>query len=555
MKFFSDHIFYFKKFYPIMGFKLIWVIFFSLISLVTDLLTLSLVIPFIGSVLKLEITELIPEKIQAYLSLMGFKQESILYFITALIISKILISIFNEYFKALLVKKSIQVLREISITKLLYSDYNSVLNFRSSDIEFAFSSEFQNISILIKTFINNFSRAILFCGYFIILFKLLGIKILLISGFYSLVVYSIFNFAQKKVKGYSITFSKSNNGYLGSLSSVIDNLRYIKGKSTQDTFIAKTLKLGDLADKHFFYLRLSEGFLKSLREPLIIALIITIIITSRSIFSIELDNITLGLAIFWRTYNSFFEYLSSYNNMSALKGSFINFNSFLEKIKILIRNSTIDNNREIFKITVSNLSAKINEITLFSNLNFELKKGESLLIIGQSGSGKSTLLNYLLGLLKPIEGNILFSDQNDKNIDENKINYGFIDQNSVVFEDTLFNNITLWKDKSSQNISKIRQLTKVFPHQDILSDLEKQINPKKISGGQKQMIAIIRELFFDNDLLILDEPTSSLDITNKSFFYKELEKLRKDKILILVSHDNSIPINFSKTISLNEFRI
>ena len=549
MKYFSDYKYYFKEFYSIIGIKLIGVLILSISSLFIDLIALSVIIPFIGGLITQNFNEFLPEKIQEYFRLFNINEDYLFYMILISLIIKVLVSLLTNYYKAALVRESITKLRDKSLKTFFYSKFSSINEFKPAEVEFALSSEFQNIGLLIKTLINNLSRGVLFIGYLFFLFLVLNIKFAVLSILYSLIVFSFFYLFQNQVKENSKRFSLSNNKYLEFLSSGIDNLRYLNVKSIKKLFLEKILYQGEIADKKFYFLRLAEGVLLSLREPIIIILILSIIYSSRSIFFLDLDNVTLGLALFWRTYNSFFEYLSSYNNMSSYKGSYINFKSVLNKLS---NNNSIENDfskKPINCLKVSNLSYEINGKKLFENINLDLKKGDILKVNGQSGSGKSTFINVLLGLLSPYDGEIHFLDDKKNSISVRHLKIGFIDQKTVVFNDTLYNNLTLWDSITNEKISSLTKLLNLFPNQPFLKNLHDELNQKKLSGGQKQMISIIRELYVESDILILDEPTSSIDKQNSRNFYNYLKNISSDKILIIVSHQKFV--DFEPTHEIN----
>ena len=549
MKNLFDYRYYFKEFYPLMGYKFVFVLFFSVLSIGIDLLVLSFIIPFVAGIVTGDIEKFLPQKIKEIIIQYGFEYDNLLPLISFLLIIKVLVSISNNIFKAHIVKVATLRLRKQSLKKIYYSEYEKLSNYKPSEIDFAVSSEFQNIGNLIKTFINNLSRGVLFIGYMFLLLYILGFKTVIISFVYSTLFYSLFYFVQKKVKAISKKFSTANSKYLELLNSGLNNIRYIFIKNDQSNYLNKTLKEGAKADKNYYYLRITEGVLVSLREPFVVLLILSVILTSKVLFKVEIDNITLGLAIFWRTYNSFFEFLSSYNNMNMLNGSYHNFKNVVDKLGIKKFNNTDTDEKNIFSLEMIDLSFYRKQVPLFSKINLNLKLGDFLIIKGPSGSGKSTLVNVITGLLKPASGEIKYFDKNLKSIQRDGIKFGFIDQTNVIFNDTLFNNLTLWDIPSKKNIKILTQLAQIFPKQSFLENLNSEINIKKISGGQRQMISIIRELYLDSQILIMDEPTSSIDTINKDLFYHHIKKL-KHKIIILITHDESFIFDNTHKIEL-----
>ena len=166
---------------------------------------------------------------------------------------------------------------------------------------------------------------------------------------------------------------------------------------------------------------------------------------------------------------------------------------------------------------------------IINNLNFALKVGESVGIFGQSGVGKTTFLDLLVGLQRPTAGKIII-DKKTVNFYESKwlSNFGYVTQNNYMFDDTLLRNITLNKKIDSdlvRTILELLQLTKLVEnHKDKLNMLigERGV---RLSGGQAQRVGIARAIYHNPKILIMDEPTSSLDIETESYIIKNIRKI------------------------------
>ena len=190
-------------------------------------------------------------------------------------------------------------------------------------------------------------------------------------------------------------------------------------------------------------------------------------------------------------------------------------------------------------IKINNISFKHenSEKFLLKNISFEIKKNKVTGIIGQNGSGKTTLINIICGLLEPNQGKIKI---NEKNIHENLFNWqkiiGFIPQNIFMIDNTLETNVAFGVEKENIDRDKVLKIMK-------LTELDRDFSPESLigengsllSGGQKQKIAISRALYKDPQILIFDEPTSSLDIESEINFIDNFLK-KNDKTIILISH-------------------
>ncbi|MCT7800504.1 ABC transporter ATP-binding protein [Lactobacillus iners] len=203
------------------------------------------------------------------------------------------------------------------------------------------------------------------------------------------------------------------------------------------------------------------------------------------------------------------------------------------------------------------------EISVLKKLNFELKAGEFVAIIGESGSGKSTLLN-IIGLLdKNFEGSYFFNESEISNLSNNQIdtirrnNVGFIFQdfkllnNYSVLENIImpltYRNINrkqayFWADNLIESLGLIKLKNK---------------SPKLLSGGQKQRVAIARAIISKPKLIIADEPTGALDKKNAINIIRIISKLSKqiNASVVMVTHDLYIASLADKTLVLENRRL
>lgn len=208
---------------------------------------------------------------------------------------------------------------------------------------------------------------------------------------------------------------------------------------------------------------------------------------------------------------------------------------------------TCANINEIF---LNNLGFKFGEKVIFSDLSYSFRKGEIYCINGINGSGKTTLLEILAGLKLNYQGNVILN----KNISLRTINLRIFRSNNfaIALQEPLFFNDMSIKDNilfNNQNID-INMLNYYISgfglfDNDKNRDLSYIINPKydNLSGGELQKISLIRTMLSLKDVLCFDEPSTYLDNESTIFFLQELEKLKDDHIIIIVSHDKDI-INY-----------
>ena len=196
-------------------------------------------------------------------------------------------------------------------------------------------------------------------------------------------------------------------------------------------------------------------------------------------------------------------------------------------------------------INIRNVDFYYKDKKILENVNLDFNKGKIYGIIGPSGSGKTTLANLLLGLLKQKKGQILVN--NKYNLDEIKNNYhSLLPQKIFMFDNTIKSNIAF--DYSTKNINgnKLEECITKSKLKEFIYNLDNNLdeivgeNAIKLSGGQAQRLAIARAIYHDAQLIIFDEPTSSLDKENEREIFESISSLKDNKILIVISHSDEI---------------
>ena len=204
-----------------------------------------------------------------------------------------------------------------------------------------------------------------------------------------------------------------------------------------------------------------------------------------------------------------------------------------------------------------------NKTTVLDNLNFEVKPGEKVAIIGQSGCGKSTLLNLIAGLDKSSTGDVLINNSNIAKLNEKdrtelrSKNLGFVYQ----FHHLLNDFSSLYNVSLPLLIKGIDKRKAVKLAEDILKKvgLEKRLKhkPSQLSGGERQRVAIARAMISEPACLLADEPTGNLDANNAKDVLDLIVELNDSKrtALLIVTHDLSIANMMDRKLELINQRV
>ncbi len=209
------------------------------------------------------------------------------------------------------------------------------------------------------------------------------------------------------------------------------------------------------------------------------------------------------------------------------------------------------------KIIVKELHYAYDDKQVLKDVNINIHNKDKVLIFGDSGTGKTTLVNLLTQNLSDYEGEILYDNQSLKEIDPKSFisNVGYVRQEHFIFDDSIKNNIILNK---AFNEDKFIQVLKQSVLYDWIETLELKEghelldNGSNISGGQRQRVNIARELYADKEMIIFDEPSSSLDDYTSSKIYETIKNLDKTVVVISHRHIDYLSDSFNQVIDLSK---
>jgi len=270
-----------------------------------------------------------------------------------------------------------------------------------------------------------------------------------------------------------------------------------------------------------------------------------------------LVKLTIFIGVSYKLIPALIKITSTYqnilNNFNSLKIINQEFNEFkVEENKLEPIKSFKD------EVIFEKISFKFdkNEKFIFKNFTLEINKNEFIGVVGESGKGKSTLINIISGLIEDYEGEIIIDGNY---IDRKKYKWapsiGYVSQKTYIINDSLKNNIC-FSSKKAIDIKKLENSIKKSELNDLFKI--KNINQKvsqdglDLSGGQIQRIGIARALYRDSDILILDEPTSSLDKKTEKKIISIINNLKNKKTIILISHNIDNLKMCDKIINLDE---
>ncbi len=202
-------------------------------------------------------------------------------------------------------------------------------------------------------------------------------------------------------------------------------------------------------------------------------------------------------------------------------------------------------------ISLRSVYAGYDEETILEDVNFEMLQGDFVGMIGPNGGGKTTLLKVILGLIKPNKGEVKVMGESAQ---AGRRHIGYVPQSQV---DDMSFPVSVWEVVRMGRISHPAIFRRLTPEDDAivaekldwlgLQDIRKR-SISEISGGQRQRVFIARALAAEPQLLLLDEPTASVDVTASQNLFELLAKINQQVTILLISHDITAISRYVKTI-------
>lgn len=357
---------------------------------------------------------------------------------------------------------------------------------------------------------------------------------------FSIVLYLLASTFSKKTTKLEKEISDTSEKFTTDISNTFNGLEILKLNNIEDKFLKKSVTSINRLEKKKY---LSNVFTHMQRNVIyILAFIVSVVVLIYVGYGLQGDNMDLTkAALLFMLSTSISNYLiSAFPNWNQVKASTAIYEKIAKPEESTVR---IGMGTKDFKlddrIEVSDLSFSFDTKPVIKNASFTIEKGRKYLIKGVSGAGKTTLLNLLAMVHDNFEGSITVDGVDYRDISEKSFHekVAFIYQDVFLFEDTIKNNITLYKDISDEQVDYAVKVSGLKP---LLEEKKDGINErlsengKNLSGGQRQRISIARAIAKNAEILFIDEGTSSLN----EELGREIEKtfLSLDSTVIAISH-------------------
>lgn len=445
--------------------------------------------------------------------------------------------VYQQFFTKKIRIENIEALSNYSYTAFVSADAGAIQN--------TLSGEVQRIVLAFARYMQILQQAVLVLTYSILAFLANPefTVLIIIGGGLSNFLFSVL---YKKTKALSRQLVQSNHGFQGLLIQQVAFFKYLKATNLIEKYAANLKNQVNLIEIQVKKIGIINGAIQAVREPMMMAIVVATILLQVYILGGGLSTIILSLLFFYRGLGAIMSLQTSYNQFLSYSGSLDNMTEFVNDLKSHKEQNgekLIEAFSEKIELKHLNFSYQPNDLIL-EDINLTLHRNEILALVGESGSGKTTLMNIFSGLLVPVQGEMLIDgiDSRTLNMHSLQKRIGYITQEAVIFDDTIFNNVTFWAEKNVANLRRFWDTLEKASIAEFVSSQPEAENARlgnngiNLSGGQKQRISIARELYKEVDFLFMDEATSALDSETEQSIQASIDLLKGNYTILIIAH-------------------
>lgn len=455
-------------------------------------------------------------------------------------------------------------IRVQNISALAEYSYDHFVSADSGRIQNTLSGEVNRVNRAFGSYMSVMQQSVMIVVYSALAF-LANPEFALLVAIGGILTNLAFNKLYNATKKLSRELTRHNHGFQGLLIQQVALFKYFKATGLIREYARRLIEKVHHIERAQRKIGILGGIMEGIREPLLIAVVISVILVQINLLGGTLALIILSILFFYRALTSVMQLQTFWNSFLGVVGSLENLTEFtteLRKGKEKTGRQKFDTFRQA--IEMEHVSFKYGNTPVIKDINLKIPKNHTIALVGESGSGKTTLMNIITGLLQPREGRMLIDGMDSRTLDmatfQRRI--GYITQEPVIFNDTIYNNVTFWDEENDANLERFyTALKRASVYDFVMNETSKQEksmlgnNGINLSGGQRQRISIARELYKDVDLLFMDEATSSLDSETERKIQESIENLRGQYTIIIIAHRLSTIKHADKVVVLSKGEI
>lgn len=460
----------------------------------------------------------------------------------------------------------IKDLRNDVYSKILHLPVSYFSEKRKGDLLSRISNDIQEVQWTFLSVIEMFIKQPLIILFTLISMFVISVKLTLFIFIFIPISGLIISYIGKKLRANSDRVQLENGKFLSHVEETIFGLKIIKSFTAESNFENKYRKYTTKLFREMNSLVLKQNLASPLSEFLGVSVIAVILWFGGRM--VLLDNSISGstfIGFMVLAYNILTPAKNITNAMYSVKRGNASASRILNLLEtednLKDKPDAIEKASFDKEIEFKNVWFKYEDDYVLKDFSLKIPKGKSVALVGQSGSGKSTLVNLITRFYDVDKGEITIDGVNIKDIKKQSLIklMGMVTQDSILFNDSIFNNIKIGDENAS--LEAVTYASNVANAHEFIKDLPKQYETNigdagnKLSGGQKQRLSIARAVLKNPPIMILDEATSALDAESEKLVQEALEKMTQNRTSIIIAHRLSTIQNADAIIVMRKGKI
>lgn len=446
------------------------------------------------------------------------------------------------YHSAYIGQDIIRRLQNRMLKTMLSLDLSFFHQYRSGELISRNVNDVSRVQNIVSTLIPEFAREIL------IALGLLGVVIyqspklafIALIGI-PLIIFPL-SIIAKKLKRLSHHSQEKSSDLTSRLSEIFQNIEIIKSRNAEEFEYERFAK----ENQKFFNINIKSVKTSQLTSPIMetitaIGVALVIVVGGHQVI-----NGQISVGSFFSFLTALFMLYTPIKRLTHIYNQLQNAIAASERIIFLLdqKPSIISQGdkkvTEAKELIFKDIKLKYNSKEALKGINFKVKKGEKLALVGDSGGGKSSIVNLIVRFFDPNSGEITLNGTNLKEYDIKSLReaISIVTQRVYIFNDTIAMNVAYGKDIDEAKVIQALKEANAWEFVEQMGGIYTTLNEQgvNLSGGQRQRIAIARALYTDPKIVIFDEATSALDTQSERKIVEAIEKISKERITIIIAH-------------------
>lgn len=555
MKLFGSITYYFGVYKNFIGKRLYIVFTLTAAAALTEGFGITLILPLIEAAGAgdggLERGGAAVQFLHSILQFMGIANSvvGILIFIGAIFIGKGLLKFVEGGYASYLRAQLLKEIKGKMFNAYRFMDYSYYADNNTGHFINVINGQINNFIRTFDTFTRFLTMIIITASYLSIAF-LLAWNFALMAIAVGFLLLILFRYLNKYVQELSRKTSKEESLLNKFLVQTIQSFKYLASTNQMQYLKGGVMSSIEKLAHYMFRQGAARAFTQAIKEPVSVIFLLCVIIIQVVVFDSPIAPIFVALLLFHRGMQHMIGIQDDWQRTMEKIGAL---EMVVNEFEVLKNNREKSGDHPIGKLSegieLKNVDFRYDDSDekILRSVNIRISVNKMIAFVGESGAGKSTLIDTLTLLLKPQSGNIYIDGINSSEIDVGswRSQIGYVSQETVVFDDTVANNICLWKgdyENDSEVKKRVEEAAKRAYADEFIQNMAKGYQTLvgdrgvRLSGGQRQRLFIARELFKNPNLLILDEATSSLDTESERYIQKSIDALKGAMTVVIIAH-------------------